>query len=159
MNQWLAAGAGVIGLALGLALGAAPSRAQQGPAAVAPQAPEPRPFRPAVEAGDLLFLSGQIGMVPKGVDPQGAGYEAAARDAMDSIGKVLAQYKLGFGDVVKCTAMLEDMGKWARFNRIYVSYFPKDRLPARSAFGGVKLAFDAPLEVECIAHLPRAGAR
>ncbi len=35
------------------------------------------PFRPAVEAGDILFLAGQIGAVPKGVDPQGEGFEAA----------------------------------------------------------------------------------
>jgi len=56
-------------------------------------------------------------------------------------------------DVVKCTVMIEDMNKWARFNHVYATSFPADRLPARSAFGGVKLAFDAPLEVECIAHL------
>jgi len=156
----LVAGAAAIGLTLGLAWSAAPARAQQEGVTAAPQAPEPRPFRSAVEAGDLLFLSGEIGMVPKGMDPQGDGYEAAVRDAMDSIGRVLAEHKLDFGDVVKCTAMLGDMSKWTRFNRVYVGYFPKDKLPARSAFGGMKLAFDAPLEVECIAHLrSRAGAR
>jgi len=146
----LAATAGVMLGALSL-----PASAQHAPA----PAPEPRPFRPAVEAGDILFLAGQIGAVPKGMDPQGDGFEAAVRDAMGRIGKVLASRNLGFGDVVKCTVMIEDINKWARFNHVYATYFPADKLPARSAFGGVKLAFDAPLEVECIAHLPPRAAK
>lgn len=149
---WTVAGA----MAVALAAPAVPASAQQAPA----PAPEARPFRPAVEAGDILFLAGQIGAVPKGMDPEGAGFEAAVRDAMDRIGKVLVSRNLGFGDVVKCTVMIEDINKWARFNHVYATYFPADKLPARSAFGGVKLAFGAPLEVDCIAHLPpRAPAK
>jgi len=137
----------VTGLALGLGLASVPAQAQQTPP------PEPRPFRPAVEAGEILFLAGEIGAVPKDADPEGAGYEAAVHDAMDRVGKVLASRGLGYGDVVKCTAMLEDINKWARFNRVYATYFPADKLPARSAFGSVKLAFNAPIEVDCIARL------
>ncbi len=43
-------------------------------------------------------------------------------------------------------------------SRLCYLFLPADKLPARSAFGGVKLAFDAPLEVECIAHLAAARA-
>lgn len=123
-----------------------------------PPGSQMRPFRPAVGAGDLLFLSGQIGTVPKDMDPQGEGFEAAARGAMDALGKVLAANGAGFDDLVKCTIMIEDMEKWGRFNQVYATYFTPDKLPARSAFGGVTLALGAPIEVECIAHLPGRGA-
>lgn len=112
------------------------------------------PFRASVQAGEMLYLSGQIGAAPKGMDPNGPGFEAAAHDAMDRIGKILIANQAGFSDVVKCTVMLADMKKWERFNAVYRGYFAPDTLPARSAFGGVKLAFDAPLEVECIARVP-----
>lgn len=119
--------------------------------------PQLRPFRPAVEAGDLLFLSGQIGTVPTGMDPHGEGFEEAARRAMDAIGKILAAKGAGFDDLVKCTIMIEDMDKWGRFNQVYATYFTPEKLPARSAFGGVSLALGAPIEVECVAHLPARG--
>jgi len=109
------------------------------------------PFRPAVEGGGLLFLSGQLGETPPGQDPDGPGFEAAVHDAMDSLGRVLAANGRDFGDVVKCTVMLKDMSKWDRFNDVYVRYFAVGKLPARSAFGGVMLAMNAPLEVECVA--------
>ncbi|WP_327752623.1 RidA family protein [Sphingobium sp. SJ10-10] len=126
--------------ALFLALGAAPLAAQQ-----------PLPFSPAVRAGDTLYLSGQIGQVPTGMDPHKEGFDAAVRNSMDSIGKILKDNGLDFGHVVKCTVMLDDMADWPRFNDVYVSYFQGKRLPARSAFGADGLARGAPLEIECIA--------
>ncbi|AMK22171.1 MULTISPECIES: RidA family protein [unclassified Sphingobium] len=127
-------------LALFLALGAAPLAAQQ-----------PLPFSPAVRAGDTLYLSGQIGQVPTGMDPHKEGFDAAVRNSMDSIGKILKDNGLDFGHVVKCTVMLDDMADWPRFNDVYVSYYQGKRLPARSAFGADGLARGAPLEIECIA--------
>jgi enamine deaminase RidA (YjgF/YER057c/UK114 family) len=70
---------------------------------------------------------------------------------MDSIGRILKDNGLDFGNVVKCTVMLDDMADWPRFNTAYLPYFVGKRLPARSAFGVDGLALGAPLEVECIA--------
>ncbi len=109
------------------------------------------PFSPAVRAGDTLYLSGQIGKAPEGTDPHAEGFDAAVRQAMDSIGKILGDNGIGFDRLVKCTVMLADMKDWPRFNATYVSYFKGMRLPARSAFGANGLAMNAPLEVECIA--------
>ena len=109
------------------------------------------PFSSAVRVGDLLFLSGQLGNTPDGKLPQGI--EAQARQTMENIGAVLKGQGLGFGDLVKCTAMLEDMADWPAFNRVYVTYFPDGKYPARSAFGADGLALGALLEVECIAHI------
>ncbi|UZW54193.1 RidA family protein [Sphingobium sp. JS3065] len=127
-------------LVLFLAFSAAPSVAQQ-----------PLPFSPAVRAGDILYLSGQIGQAPAGMDPHKEGFDAAVRSSMDSIGRILKDNGLDFGHVVKCTVMLDDMADWPRFNDVYVGYFQGKRLPARSAFGADGLARGAPLEIECIA--------
>ena len=104
------------------------------------------PFSSAVRVGDLLFLSGQIGNTPDGTLPPGI--EAQARQAMDNIGAVLKGQGLGFGDLVKCTVMLDDMKEWPAFNKVYVTYFPDGKYPARSAFGADGLALGALLEVE-----------
>ncbi|MFD1105961.1 RidA family protein [Sphingobium olei] len=136
-------------IASALLLAAGPLAAQPAPA---PQAmPAKPPFSPAVRVGDILYMSGQIGQVPAGMDRHKEGFDAAVRNAMDSIGRILKDNGVGFEHVVKCTVMLNDMADWPRFNAAYVPYFEGKRLPARSAFGTTGLALGAPLEVECIA--------
>ena len=110
------------------------------------------PFSEAVRVGDLLFLSGQLGRKSDGTLP--AEFDAQARQVMDNIAAVLATARVGWGDVVKCTVMLDDMADWPAFNKIYVTYFKDGKFPARSAFGADGLALGAALEVECIAHAP-----
>jgi len=111
------------------------------------------PFSNAVRAGDLLYLSGQIGMKTDGSLPPGI--DAQARQAMDNIGAILKAQHLGWGDVVKCTVMLDNMADWPAFNKAYVTYFPDGKYPARSAFGTDGLALGALVEVECIAYAPK----
>ncbi len=115
---------------------------------------KPLPFSNAVRAGDAVYLSGQIGLKPDGTLP--AGFEAQARQTMDNIGGVLKSAGLRWGDVVKCTVMLDNMADWPAFNPIYAGYFPDGKFPARSAFGADGLALGALLEVECMAY---AGKR
>src|SRR6476620_9376670 len=91
------------------------------------------PFSDAVRVGDVLYLSGQIGVGPDGKVPEGI--EAQTKLAMDNIGGVLKRAGLGFGDVFHCTAFLSDMKNWPAFNKVYVQYFEPGKLPARSAFG------------------------
>lgn len=109
------------------------------------------PFSDAVQVGDMLYLSGQIG-APLGTRKVvEGGVEAEARQVMTNIGEILKARGLGYDDIVKCTVMMGDMSKWADFNKVYVTYFKPDRLPARSAFGANGLALGASLEVECLA--------
>ena len=112
------------------------------------------PFSEAGRVGDMFYLSGQLGNKPDGTLPQGI--DAQARQTMDNIGAVLKRSNLGFGDVVKCTVMLDNMADWPAFNRVYVTYFPDGKFPARSAFGADGLALGALIEVECWAY---AGKR
>jgi 2-iminobutanoate/2-iminopropanoate deaminase len=105
------------------------------------------PFSAAVRAGEILYLSGQIGARPDGSLPDGI--EAQARQAMDNVGAVLGEAGLGYGDVFHCLVMLADMADWGAFNRVYLDYFEAGRLPARSAFAASGLALGARVELEC----------
>lgn len=108
----------------------------------------PLPFSDAVRVGHMLYLSGQIGtdstfaLVPGGI-------KAEAKQTMENVRAVLERHGSSLDNVVKCTVMLADMGEWGAFNEVYVGYFRKERLPARSALGANGLALGARVEVEC----------
>jgi len=110
------------------------------------------PFSEAVRAGDTLYLSGKLGVGADGKLP--AGIEAQTRATMDSIAATLAKSGSNWGEVVKCTVMLEDMKDWPAFNTVYMTYFKPGQMPARSAFGADGLALGALVEVECLAYSP-----
>ena len=110
------------------------------------------PFSEAVQVGDVLYLSGQIGAAEdeKSVVPGGIG--AQTRRMMELIGATLARHGLGYEHLFKCTVMLADMDDWPAFNAIYAEYFAPGRYPARSAMGVNGLALGASVEMECWAH-------
>ena len=115
---------------------------------------QPLPFSDAVRVGDVLYLSGQIGIGADGKLPDGI--EAQTKRTIENIGAVLKRAGLDYGDVFHCTAMLADMTDWPAFNAVYVTYFPDAKMPARSAFGTNGLALGALVELECQAY---AGKR
>jgi 2-iminobutanoate/2-iminopropanoate deaminase len=107
------------------------------------------PFSDAVQAGDVLYLSGQLGNEPGTMRLVPGGIAAETRQMMTNIARVLEQNGLSFDDVFKCTVMLGDMSEWRAFNEVYLEYFKPGRLPARSAFGCNGLALGARVEMEC----------
>ncbi len=107
------------------------------------------PFSEAVRVGTMLYLSGAIGIDSSGILVPG-GIEAETRQAMVNIRSVLERHGSSMDRVIKCTAMLADMGEWAAMNGVYVEFFPRN-LPARSAFGASGLALGSRVEIECIA--------
>jgi len=112
------------------------------------------PFSEAVQVGDMLYLSGQIGNVPGTRVPVPGGIDAEAKQTMDNIGAVLRRRGLGYDSLVKCTVMLTDMKEWPAFNTVYATYFKPGRFPARSALGANGLALGSRVEVECWAYNP-----
>lgn len=110
------------------------------------------PFSTGVRVGNVLYLSGQLGMLDDGTLAQG--FAAQARQTMDNISAALDKAGSSIAHVFKSTIMLDDMSRWSEFNSIYLEYFDPDRLPARSAFGTNGLALGAHLEVECWAYFP-----
>jgi reactive intermediate/imine deaminase len=137
-------------VAVALTLAAASAGAQEKQVIVAPGAPPGLPFSSAVRVGDLLFLSGQIGVKPGTVELVPGGVEAETRQTMENIKAVLEHAGSSLDRVVKCTVFLGDMQNFAAMNRVYASFFPGDK-PARSTLGANGLALGAALEIECIA--------
>lgn len=110
------------------------------------------PFSSARVVNGVLYLSGQLGNFPGTMALNGQTIESQMQQAMQNIGSVLQEHKLGFDAVFKCTLMLADIKEWPAANKVYIQYF-KAPLPARSAFAASGLALGAKVEVECMAQL------
>ena len=107
------------------------------------------PYCHAKLAGDTLYTSGQLGLIPAtGELPQGV--EAQAAQALDNLKAVLAAAGMGCEDVVKTTVFLADMGDFAAINTIYAKYFPGEA-PARSCVQVAALPKGALFEIEAVA--------
>lgn len=105
------------------------------------------PFSEAVRVGDMLYLSGDIGVDANGKLVAG-GIKAEAKQTMDNIGANLARHGSSFDQVVQCTVALADIGDWPAFNEVYRGYFTK-HFPARMAYATGGLALGAKVEVQC----------
>jgi 2-iminobutanoate/2-iminopropanoate deaminase len=109
------------------------------------------PFSSAVRVGNLLFLSGSIGVMPGTLELAGGGIQGETRQTMDNIQNTLETFGSSMDSVVKCTVFLADMAEWGAMNEVYRTYFGNP--PARSALGASGLALGARVEIECIAVL------
>ena len=110
-----------------------------------------RPFTPAVQVGDVLYLAGQIGTAASaqgGVVP--GGIQAETRQTMLNIKDVLEKSGSSMEHVFKCTVFMADMKEWDSMNEVYTTFFPNHK-PARSALGANGLALNAKVEIECLA--------
>ena len=112
--------------------------------------PNKLPFSEAVRAGNLVFLSGQVGIAPGTMKLVDGGIKAETHQAMENIKATLSAHGYTMNDLVKCTAMLADIKEWGDFNEVYKTFF-SEHFPARSAFGASGLALNARVEIECIA--------
>ena len=110
------------------------------------------PFSEAVRVDNMLYLSGNIGVLPGTMELAPGGIAAETRQTMENMRNVLERNGSSLNQVIKCTAMMADMSEWSEMNAVYVTYF-QDHLPARSAFGTTGLALGARVEIECIAVL------
>lgn len=117
------------------------------------QLPPDLPFSPARWAGDLLFVSGQVGNVPGKLALAPGGIQAETRQALDNLRAILEDHGATLDDVVKCTVMMADISEWTAMNEVYVEVFHPP-YPARSALGASGLALGARVEIECIAWVP-----
>jgi len=138
---------------------AAPALAQAPSAPSAPAKPTRKqvlvpgggtaPLSAVVRAGDLVFVSGQLGFAQGSRDlaPGGVGPETQA--ALEGVARNLAKVGLGMEDVVKCTVFLADIADFQTMNGVYTKFFPTDP-PARSTIAA-GLVLKAKVEIECIA--------
>lgn len=107
------------------------------------------PFSDAVEAGDLLFLTGQIGKNHATGKMAEGGIEAETKQVIENIKAVLEHHNLSLDHVVKCTVILKDINDFSAFNAVYTEYFTKK--PARTTYAAAGLAANASIEIDVIA--------
>ena len=112
------------------------------------------PFSEGVRVGNMLYLSGQLGIVPGSMKLVPGGIKEEARQTLENIKTSLEAHGYKMSDLIKCTVMLADMSEWAAFNDVYKTFFP-GHFPARSAFGASGLALGARVEVECVAAVAK----
>jgi reactive intermediate/imine deaminase len=118
-------------------------------------APAPvAPFSHAVEVDGWVFLTGQMPTRPQYEnEPLPEGIEAQTRRVMDNLIIVLEGVDLGLEHVVSARVFLTDFERdYATMNNAYRSYFPRDRLPARTCVGVTALAVNALVEIDMIAR-------
>jgi reactive intermediate/imine deaminase len=114
---------------------------------------QPRPFSPAVRAGDFVYASGQVPANENGEIVAG-GIEVQTHQVMKNLQAVLALAGCTLDDVCKTTVWLDDARDFGSFNRIYMGYFPNGK-PARSTTEA-RLMVDAKVEIDVVAYKPKA---
>jgi 2-iminobutanoate/2-iminopropanoate deaminase len=106
----------------------------------------------AIKAGNTVYVSGQIGLVPGTKDFASPDVEGQTEQVMKNMGAVLAAAGASFSDVVKTTILLADMGDFAKVNAIYGKSFPENP-PARATFAVKELPLSARVEIDAVAVL------
>jgi 2-iminobutanoate/2-iminopropanoate deaminase len=120
-------------------------------AIVSSKAPNPAgAYSPALRAGQLLFLSGQIPIDPATGQMVTGTVAVQTRRVMDNLGALLEAAGLSFNHVVRTTVFLADMNDFAEFNEIYAACFSEPR-PARATVQVARLPRDARIEIDAIA--------
>ena len=112
------------------------------------------PYTPVVRAGDLLFVSGQVGIVdgPVAGSLAEGGFGAQAAQALANLRTQVEANGATLDQVVKTTVFLIDMGNFAAMNEIYCEAFG-DHRPARSCVAVAALPIGAIFEVEAIVNV------
>ena len=108
------------------------------------------PYSQAIQAGGLLFCSGQIPLDPVSGEIVAGDVRRQAEQVMENIAAVLSAAGAGFNDVVKATVFLVEMGDFGVVNEVYGRYF-SDHKPARSTVAVKALPRGVLLEIEVIA--------
>lgn len=108
------------------------------------------PYSQAVQAGDTLYVSGQIpmdmangGEIPSGIAEQ-------TRVVMTNLQAILTEAGFTFANVVKCSIFITNMDDFAQINGVYGEYFPENP-PARETVQVSRLPKDVNVEISCIA--------
>jgi len=117
----------------------------------APNAAKPiGPYSPAIRAGNLLFISGQVAFDPATGALVDGDISAQTDQVMRNIGALLQAGGSDFAHVVRTTVYLADMGEFTKMNEVYARYMV-DPPPARSTVQVARLPRDARVEIDVIA--------
>jgi len=111
-------------------------------------------YSQAIDAGGLVFLSGQIPLDPATMEVVDGDFEARARRVFDNLAAVAEAAGGSLGDVVKLTVFLTDLGNFATVNAVMEEYF-SEPFPARAAVGVASLPKGVDVEADAILAITR----
>ncbi|HEX6889744.1 MAG TPA: RidA family protein [Chryseolinea sp.] len=114
-------------------------------------APEPiGPYSQAIQAGNMLFVSGQIAIQKSTGQLVLSNIEEETIQVMTNIREILTAAGMDFSNVVKSSIFMKDMNNFPKINEVYGRYF-KDNAPARESIEISRLPKDVNVEISCIA--------
>ena len=113
------------------------------------------PYSQAIEAGGLVFVSGQLPVNPTTGEFAEGGIKEQTRQSLTKAQPVLQAAGTDLSRVVKTTVFLSDMDNFGAMNEVYAEFFSQP-FPARSAFAVRTLPKGALVEIECIAEAQRS---
>ena len=111
------------------------------------------PYSQAIEIGEMIYTSGQVGLDPKTGQIVDGGIREQTIRVLENLKAILAAVRSDLQKVVKTTVYLKNMSDFAAMNEIYATYLAKDGwvAPARSTVEVARLPKDALVEIEVIA--------
>lgn len=111
------------------------------------------PYSQAIQAGNTLYVSGQIPLDPVSGEIVEGGIVEQTKRVFENIKAILEEAGCNFSNVVKAEVFLDDINDFATVNEIYASYFTEDPKPARQAVEVANLPKFVKIEISCIAYL------
>lgn len=118
-----------------------------------PKAPAPiGPYSQAVAANGMLYISGQMALIPETGELEWGGIKKETAQVMKNIGAILTEAGLDFSNVVKTSIFVANMDDFAAVNEVYGENFG-DNPPARETVAVKTLPKNVNVEISCIAVL------
>lgn len=115
------------------------------------KAPQPiGPYSQSVKAGNTLYVSGQIAIIPATGQLEQGGIRVETNQVMKNLGAILQAAGYDYKDVVKCSIFVKDMDNFVAINEEYGKYFTSEP-PARETVEVSRLPKDVNVEISCIA--------
>ena len=115
------------------------------------QAPAPiGPYSQAVQFGNMIFISGQIAIIPETGELVKGNIKDETEQVMKNLKAILNEAGMDFSNIIKSSIFLMDMGKFADVNEVYGTYF-KENFPARETVQVAGLPKGVQVEISVIA--------
>lgn len=111
------------------------------------------PYSQATQAGDFLFVSGQLPADPKTGKLAEPTIQAQTRQVLANLEAILTAANLTWQHVVRCDVFMKDLEQFKEMNAIYAEKFPHPIKPARQTIQVARLPLDALIEISCVAVL------
>ena len=119
-----------------------------------PNAPAPvGPYNQATQFGNMLFVSGQIGIDQSTGKMKDANIEEETHQVMKNLQFILKEAGLTFENVLKCSCFVKDMRQYSRINTVYAEYFDENTAPARELVEVANLPKFVSVEISLIAAI------